>query len=101
MIELAAVAVFDLVEVGGAIRDQPREDVEAAGRALRIREGGDFALQPDDFGERNDIDPASFEHRPVAEIDLETLEVRIELSHLVQDLARRDPGRKLVSTGYA
>ena len=60
-VERAAVAGLDLVEARRAIGDHAREDVQAAGRRLRIRAPAHRGRQRQRFEERHQIDGAALE----------------------------------------
>ena len=68
-VEPAAVAGLDLVEAVVAVRDHPREDVEAAGRALRVRLRPDVRGQVEPLDERDQVRPVALEGRAVAQVD--------------------------------
>ena len=80
-IEPALVAARDVVEDLAPVRDEPREDVEPAGRALRVRHGGDDLGQVQMLDQLDDIDAAALEHRAVVEID----HVELQLVQLLLD----------------
>ncbi len=92
-IELTFVAILHLVEVGGLVRDQARQDVEPSGRALGVGEGGDFALEFDRLQQGHDVDAALLEDGALAQIEFEALGVGIQLAHLVEHF-RAPPGQE-------
>ncbi len=83
-IEPPLVAALDMVENLAAVGDEPGENVEPAGRTLRIGGGRKALRQRQEFEQRNDIDAAAFEHRAVAlKADL----VRFQHRELIFDTA--------------
>ena len=48
-IKRALIAVIELVEILAVVADQPRQDVEPAGRAFGIGESGDAAFERERF----------------------------------------------------
>src|SRR5208283_1040375 len=80
--EGALIAALDKVEALRAVGDEPRENVEPSGRALRVRGAGDALWQSKAFEERNDVKASAFEHRPVADkVNLVGFELRQHLRH--------------------
>ena len=73
-IERTGIAGGDLVELLAAIGHDAGEDVEPAGRALRIGRGRDVRRQRQAFEQRHDVDAAGLQHRAVGEIDLVQLQ---------------------------
>ena len=96
-IERAVVAGRDLVELLAVVGHDAGEDVEPAGRALRIGRGRDVGRQGEAFEQRHDIDAAGLQHRAVGEVDL----VQLEPVELVGDQVIAGPGRKLARTRKA
>ena len=86
--------VFDrrLVEGFRAVGDQPREDVEAAGRAFWVGGAGEAGQQRQPLLQRRDIDDALFQHGALAgEVDA----LGVEAFELIGDralLARQETG---------
>src|SRR6185312_3008829 len=74
-IERAAIAGLDAVEAARLVGDDAGEDVEPAGRALRIGGGGDVLRQRQAFQQRHDIDAAGLQHRAVGKRELVQLEI--------------------------
>ena len=68
-VELAAVAGADLVEAVVAVGDHPGEDVEPAGRALRVRLGAHVLGQRQLLDQRHQVGPVALEHGAVAQVD--------------------------------
>ena len=68
-VELAAVAGADLVEAVVAIGEHPGEDVEAAGRALRVRLGAHVVGQRQLLQQRHQVGTVALQHRAVAQVD--------------------------------
>ena len=68
-VEPAAVAGADLVEAVVAVGDHPGEDVEPAGRALRVRLGADVIGQRQLLDQRHQVGAVALEHGAVAEVD--------------------------------
>ncbi len=66
-IERAGIARRDLVELLAAIGHDAGEDVEPAGRALRIGRGRDVTGQVQAFQQRHDVDAAGLQHRAVGQ----------------------------------
>ena len=71
-IESTPVAPRHPVELRRVVRDDPREDIEAADRTLRIDKACEFvlSLQAQAFLKRNDVDAAAFEDRASGKINL-------------------------------
>src|SRR6185312_6621868 len=92
-VKLPFITLFDPVEAGRIIRNEPRQDVEASRRALRIRESGNVAPEIDVFQQGNDIYTALFQDGAVADVDPEALEARIQLAHLFEH-QRSLPGQE-------
>src|SRR5690606_5392574 len=67
--QLAAITRRNLIEAGGAIRDEAREHIEAPRRALRIGERADVRGQGEPFFDTGDIDAAHFENRALRQVD--------------------------------
>ena len=65
-IERTGIAGRDLVELLAVVGHHAGEDVEAAGRALRVGGGGDLRRQGEAFQQRHDVDAAGLEHGAVA-----------------------------------
>ncbi len=74
-IERAVIAGLDAVEAARLVGDDAGEDVEPAGRALRIGGGGDVLRQRQAFQQRHDIDAAGLQHRAVGKRELVQLEI--------------------------
>ena len=73
-IERAVIAGADHVEAPRAVGDHAGEDVEPAGRALRIGGGDDLRRQRQAFQQRHDVDAVGLQHRAVGEVDLVQLQ---------------------------
>lgn len=74
-IEWAVIAGADHVEAAGAVGDHAGEDVEPAGRTLRVGRGDDLRRQRQAFQQRDDIDAIGLQHRAVGEVDLVQLQL--------------------------
>ena len=74
-VEFALVSWRHAVELGAVIGDQAGENVEASGRALRIRLPGNIFRQVQLFDQRNDVDAIFFEDRRASQIDAGHAEV--------------------------
>ena len=62
----AGVTRRRLVESGAAVDDKAGENIEPAGRALRVGGARQRLRQLEPFGERRNIDDAFFQHRALA-----------------------------------
>ena len=74
-VERAVIAGLDAIKPAGLVGDHPGEDVEPAGRALRIGGGRDVVGKRQALQQRHDVDAAGFEHGAVAEGNLVQLEL--------------------------
>ena len=90
------VAGPHVVEAVVAIGDHPGEDVEPAGRALRVRLGANVVGQRQLLDQRHQVGTVALEHRTVAEIDpLESKAIDLLLDRRVdvrQEGAAQRPG---------
>ena len=68
-VERAGVARLDAVELGAAVGDQPREQVEPAGRALGVGDRGDAGGQRQALEQRDEVDAALLQHRAARQVD--------------------------------
>ena len=68
-VELAAIAGADLVEAVVAVGEHPGEDVEPAGRALRVGLGPHVLGQRQLLDQRHQVGAVALEHGPVAQVD--------------------------------
>jgi hypothetical protein len=88
-IERPGIALRHLVEGTRAVRDDPREDVEAAGRALRVGARGDVFGEIEGLQERRDVDAAGLQHRAVSQVELVQRQLR-ELRRHVEIRTRQE-----------
>jgi hypothetical protein len=64
------VAGPNLVEAVVAVGQHPGEDVEAAGRALRVRLGANVIGQGELLDQGDEVGTVALQHRAVAQVDL-------------------------------
>ena len=64
------VTLRDLIEGARAVADDPGENIDATGRALRIGGSGDARRQGEAFQQFADIDAAGFQHGALGQVDL-------------------------------
>ena len=83
------IAGADHVEAARAVGNDAGEDVEAAGRALRVCGRDDLRRQREAFEQRYDVDAIGLQHRAVGEVDLVQLQLVDALGH-----RRARPGQK-------
>ena len=74
-IERAVIAGLDAVEAARLVGDHAGEDVEPAGRALRVGGGRDVGRQRQALDQRHDVDAAGLQHGAVGQRDLVQLEL--------------------------
>src|SRR4029079_10823133 len=82
-VEHAAVLLAHLVEGGAGVADEAGEDVEAAGRALRVAHRRGAVAQVEALEQRDDVDAALLEHAARRDV----YRVHRELVELVLDRA--------------
>ena len=80
-IERAVIARADHVEAARAVGDHAGEDVEPAGRALRIGGRDDLLRQVETFQQRHDVDAVGLQHSAVGKADLVQLQFVDALGH--------------------
>ena len=93
-VEHAAVLLLHLVEGGALVGDEAREDVEPAGRALRVAHRRGAMAQVEPFEQRDDVDAALFQHAARGDVHLVHREL-VELG-LDRALAGQEAGTDAV-----
>ncbi len=73
-IERTVIAGIDAIEAAGLVGDDAGEDVEPAGRTLRVGRRRDGVRQRQALKQRHDVDAAGFQHRAVGQRDLVQLQ---------------------------